>query len=115
MTTKVRVYKSRGNVFADMGLPDADLLLVKADLTMRISQIIRKRGLTQAKAAAVLGIDQPKVSALLRGQLDGFSIERLVRYLVALGCSIELKVKGADARPVSKSRAARRPRVAVVA
>jgi predicted XRE-type DNA-binding protein len=112
MSTRIRVTKSSGNVFADLGLPDADLLLVKADLTMRISQIIRKRGLTQTKAAAVLGIDQPKVSALLRGQLDGFSIERLVRFLVALGCVIELKVKEGERRS-GKPGASRRARVAV--
>ncbi len=115
MSTKFRVTKSSGNVFADLGLPDADLLLVKADLTMRISQIIRKRGLNQTKAAVLLGIDQPKVSALLRGQLDGFSIERLVRFLIALGCEIELKVKEAGDRAVPRGRASRRPRVAVVA
>lgn len=115
MTTKMRVHKSSGNVFADMGLPDADLLLVKADLTLRISQIIRQRGLNQNKAAALLGVDQPKVSALLRGQLDGFSIERLVRFLVALGCSIELKVKEGVPHRANKTGAGRRSRVAVIA
>lgn len=114
MPRKIGITKGSGNVFADMGLPDADLLLVKAELTMRISQIIQKRGLTQAKAATVLGIDQPKVSALLRGQLDGFSIERLVRFLMALGCSIELKVNGTGVPAASKRRTSRRPRVAVV-
>jgi predicted XRE-type DNA-binding protein len=74
-----------GNVFADLDLPDAPELQVKADLAYEISQTIDQRGLTQVEAAEMLGVDQPKVSALVRGHLDGFSMELLSRFLNALG------------------------------
>ena len=81
-----------GNVFADLGLPDADELLVKAGLVLQISRIVEQRGLTQAQAARALGIDQPKVSALLHGHLRGFSVERLTRFLNALGQDVDIVV-----------------------
>ncbi len=84
---------STGNVFADLGLPDAGEHLIKAGLMIRIDQIIRKRKLTQAAAAELLGIDQPKVSAMLAGQFRGYSVERLMRFLVALGHDVEIVVK----------------------
>ena len=84
---------SSGNVFADLGLPDAEELLVKAELVLQISRIIEERGLTQVRAAEELGIDQPKVSALLRGHLRGFSVERLTRFLNALGQDVEIVVR----------------------
>ncbi|CAN5163058.1 hypothetical protein BH24GEM3_BH24GEM3_09120 [soil metagenome] len=84
---------SSGNVFADMGLPDAEELLAKADLAIQISCIIEERELTQAEAAELLRIDQPKVSALVRGRLEGFSIERLTRFLNALGQDVEIVVR----------------------
>lgn len=93
MSEKPRYTLSSGNVFADLGLPDADELLAKADLAIQISRIIEERGLTQAQAAKVLGIDQPKISALVRGRLEGFSMERLYRYLNALGRDVEIIVR----------------------
>jgi predicted XRE-type DNA-binding protein len=84
---------SSGNVFADLGLPHAEELLAKADLAIQISQIIEDRELTQAEAAEMLGIDQPKVSALVRGRLEGFSMERLYRFLNALGQDVEIVVR----------------------
>jgi predicted XRE-type DNA-binding protein len=98
---------SSGNVFADLNLPQADDLLAKAELTSKIIAEIQRRRLTQSQAAAILGIDQPKVSALKQGKLSGFSIERLMRFLLLLGRDIEITVKG---RP--KARAAARLRVA---
>ena len=83
---------SSGNVFADMGLPDADLLMVKADLAIEISRVLQERGLTQTQAAEIIGVDQPKVSALVCGRLDGFSIDRLYRFLNALGRDIDIVV-----------------------
>jgi predicted XRE-type DNA-binding protein len=74
-----------GNVFADLGLPDADELKAKSDLMIEIVQITEARGLKQAEAAEILGIGQPKVSQLVRGKLAGFSMERLYRFLNALG------------------------------
>ncbi len=85
---------SSGNVFADLNLPHADDLLAKADLATKIIEEIQRRRLTQSQAAAILGIDQPKVSALKQGKLAGFSIERLMRLLLRLGRDVEITVKG---------------------
>lgn len=81
-----------GNVFADLGYEDAEEALAKADLARAIGAIIEERGLTQAQAAAVLGVDQPKVSALLRGRLSGFSSDRLFRFLNLLDRDIEIAI-----------------------
>ncbi len=89
---------SSGNVFADLGLDAPEEALAKAELTSKISEIIEARGLTQAAAAKVLGIDQPKVSALLRGKLTGFSTERLIKFLNALGRDVEIVVKDRSRR-----------------
>jgi predicted XRE-type DNA-binding protein len=88
-----KVHETRVNIFADLGLDHADGLHAKSGLVFRISEILKKRKLTQAQAAAILGIDQPKVSKLLRGQLAGFSTDRLFRFLNALDCDIEIVVK----------------------
>ena len=77
--------KSSGNVFADLGLPNAEDRLAKAELARKINEIIGKRRLTQVEAAELLGVDQPKISALARGRLEGFSLERLMRFLNVLG------------------------------
>ena len=84
---------SSGNVYADLGLADADEHLIKAGLVVKIDRIIRQRHLTQAAAAQLIGIDQPKVSAMLAGQFRGYSVERLMRFLVALGHDVEIVVK----------------------
>lgn len=97
---KEKVTPSSGNIFADMGLPDAEELDAKARLGAAICRIVERRALTQAEAAAALGINQPKISALLHYKLDGFSVERLMRFLVALGQDIEIVVK---AKPRSRS------------
>src|ERR1017187_578152 len=98
---------SGGNVFADLNLPHADDLLAKAELATKIIAEIQRRRITQAQAAAVLGIDQPKISALKQGKLSGFSIERLMRLLLLLGRDIEITVKGrAKSRSVARLRVA---------
>src|ERR1035438_3009976 len=84
---------SSGNVFADLGLPKPDDLLAKAELAAKIIAEIQRRPLSQSQAAVTLGIDQPKVSALRQGKLSGFSIERLVRFLLSLGRDVEITVK----------------------
>jgi predicted XRE-type DNA-binding protein len=94
---------SSGNVFADLNLPHADDLLAKAELAAKIIAEIQRRRLTQSQAAAILGIDQPKVSALKQGKLSGFSIERLMRLLLVLGRDIEITVKSRS-RPRSPAR-----------
>jgi predicted XRE-type DNA-binding protein len=98
---------SSGNVFADLSLPEADDLLAKAELAAKIIAEIQRRRMTQTQAAAILGIDQPKISALKQGKLSAFSIERLMRFLLLLGRDIEITVKG-----TSKSRSTARLRVA---
>lgn len=95
---KVRARYTTGSVFHALGLPDADDLVVKSELVACIERIIRKRGLTQVQAAALLGMDQPKVSAMLRGKLDRFSIERLIRALRDLGRDVRLTVGPAASR-----------------
>jgi predicted XRE-type DNA-binding protein len=98
--TTQRVIPSSGNVFADMGLPDAAELDTKARLGAAINRIVERRRLTQAEAAVALEINQPKVSALLHYKLEGFSVERLMRFLVALGQDVEIVVK---AKPRTRS------------
>jgi predicted XRE-type DNA-binding protein len=98
---------SSGNVFADLNLPQADALLAKAELAAKIITEIKRRRLTQSQAAAILGIDQPKVSALKQGKLSAFSIERLMRLLLVLGRDIEITVKDrAKSRSVARLRVA---------
>ncbi|MCG9890558.1 MAG: helix-turn-helix domain-containing protein [Thermosynechococcaceae cyanobacterium MS004] len=92
MSEEIQVHPSSGNVFADLGLPNPDELLVKAQLAYQISELISARQLTQSEAAELLGIDQPKVSALIRGKLSGFSTERLFRFLNALGSNVEIRI-----------------------
>jgi len=101
MSQDIDIQIGSGNVFADLDLPNSDELLMKAELIRQISHIITQRKLTQAQAAEVLGIDQPKVSALLRGKLTGFSTERLFRFLNALGCDVEIVVKLEEKSPTS--------------
>ena len=87
------VKKSSGNVFADLGVSEPELALAKAELARKISDAIHRRRLTQAEAGVLLGVDQPKVSALLRGRLTGFSTDRLMRFLIALGRDIDIVVR----------------------
>lgn len=95
---------STGNIFADLGFTKPQEMLAKAELARRISQMITQRGLTQATAAKLLGVDQPKISALIRGRLDGFSMDRLFRFLNALGSDVEIII-----RPAAKRREAVTP------
>lgn len=84
---------SSGNVFEDIGVSGAGEHLIKAGLVIRIARIIDRRKLTQAEAAELIGIDQPKVSAMLGGQFRGYSVERLMRFLVALGQDVDIVVR----------------------
>jgi predicted XRE-type DNA-binding protein len=97
----VEVYAGTGNVFADMGLAKAGELLFKTDLAIAIGRVITGRRLSQARAADLIGIDQPKVSALMKGDTRGFSVDRLLRILTRLGHDVEIRVrcaKGARGR-----------------
>jgi predicted XRE-type DNA-binding protein len=90
---RTAVEPSSGNVFADLGFPDPEEAFLKAQLAGRILELITDRKLTQKKAAVILGIDQPNVSALLRGKLAGFSTERLLRFLNRLGQDVEIIIR----------------------
>jgi predicted XRE-type DNA-binding protein len=96
--------KSSGNVFADLGLPDAEERLAKAELARQIERIIKRRRLTQAQAAKILRVSQPKISALLSGKLADFSLDRLLKFLMALDHDIEIRIKSKPARAKRRAR-----------
>jgi predicted XRE-type DNA-binding protein len=87
------VTPSSGNVYADLGYENPEEMLLKAHLVMRLSQAIKAKGLNQDRVAEVLGIDQPKISALVRGQFRGYSLERLFKFLNAFDLDVEVNVK----------------------
>ena len=90
--------KSGGNVFADLGVPDADTHLLKAQLVSRVREIIQGRKLTQAEAAKILGVSQPDISRMLKGQFRDLSVERLMVLLTRLGCEVDIVVKPSKKR-----------------
>jgi predicted XRE-type DNA-binding protein len=90
---------SCGNVFADLGLPEADERMLKAQLAVQIRRFIEEKGLTQTEAAEAIGLDQPKVSHLLRGRLAGFSVDRLLSILNRLGHSVEVRISAKEYDP----------------
>jgi predicted XRE-type DNA-binding protein len=92
MKKNKNITPSTGNVFADLGLPNPEERLAKAELARQINNIIKERKLTQTAAAALLDIDQPKISALSTGKLAGFSLDRLFRFLNNLDQNITIRV-----------------------
>jgi predicted XRE-type DNA-binding protein len=98
---RVAVYVGSRNVYADLGYPDADEMLVKAQLVSKIAEIIQRRGLTQVEAAKLLGLTQPKISAMLRGQFRGFSERKLIDCLTSLGRDVQIVIKEAPPRRTS--------------
>ena len=106
---KMDVEVGSGNVFADLGLPDAGELDIKLRLAVEIVRVIDARRLSQVAAAGLLGINQPKVSALKNYKLDGFSVERLLTFLLALGREVEIRI-----RPLRGSKARNRVLVAAL-
>lgn len=91
--TRIRIKRGSSNVFRDLGFPNPEREQVKARLTLQIYRIIKDRGLTQAAAGEILGIKQPHVSGLMRGQSGNFSVERLMDFLTALGQDVEITVR----------------------
>jgi predicted XRE-type DNA-binding protein len=95
----VPIEEGSGNVYADLGYVDSDGMLVKAQLAAKIAEIIQVRALTQARAAEILGLTQPKVSALLKGRFRGISEHRLLECLTRLGRDVHIVIK-----PTPRSR-----------
>jgi predicted XRE-type DNA-binding protein len=91
--SNIEITPSSGNVFADLEIENSEEYLVKAELAFKINSLIKEQELTQIAAAKKLGIDQPKISALSRGNLKGFSIERLFKFLILLGQDVEIVLK----------------------
>jgi predicted XRE-type DNA-binding protein len=92
MKTEIEIERSSGNVYTDLGFPDAEEMLVKAQLTAKISEIIVSRGWTQQEAGKVLGIPQPKLSRMLRGQFRGISEAKMLVCLTRLGRDIRIVI-----------------------
>ena len=92
----VEVQRSSGNVFADLGLPDAEKLKVKTGLVIEIRKAMRRLGLTQQEAAKRMGVSQPKISDMMRGDFSDISERKLMDCLNQLGYDIEIKVKPTD-------------------
>jgi len=88
-----RVTEGSGNVFADLGLPNPEQELLKAQLTLQIHTILKDSGLTQAEIAKVLGVQQPQVSLLMRNRAGSFSVGRLMEFLTALRRDVEITVR----------------------
>lgn len=84
---------SSGNVFADLGVPQAEEHFVKAQLVHKIDQLMKQRRIKQIEAARLFGVTQPDVSKMLRGQFRQFSVERLLRFLVALDQDVEIRIR----------------------
>ena len=103
-----KIAPSSGNVFADLGFADAGERQTKVRLAMAINEVLHRRGFTQEKAAELLGINQPKVSALSKYRLEGFSVERLMRLLTSLNQDVEIVIR-------NRPRARRPGRVSVTA
>jgi predicted XRE-type DNA-binding protein len=98
-TSNEKIETSTGNVFADLGFEDSEERLLKAKLATKIAQLIEKKGWTQAQTAERTALDQPKVSRLLRGQLSGFSADRLFAILNRLGHSVEVRISAKERSP----------------
>lgn len=106
MKKRVGYEVGSGNVFADIGLPNPEEHLIKAHLVLKIDRIMSERGLKQVEAARLLGVKQPDVSKMLRGEFRQFSVERLMRFLVALGHDVEIVVKPRRGRREAELRVA---------
>jgi len=102
------VVESSGNAFADLGLRDADEKQTKVRLAVAVNRLLEAKRLSQAKSAHLLGINQPKISALANYRLEGFSVERLMHFLNALDRDVEIVIR-------AKPRSRRKARIVVTA
>ncbi len=104
MTSDIPIIASSGNVFADLNVRNPEEALAKAKLVQQIGAIIRQKRLSQTTAAKICGVDQPKISKLLKGELYGFSTDQLLRFLTAFGQDVEIIVKSPTRRRQSKGK-----------
>jgi predicted XRE-type DNA-binding protein len=93
MTREVQPHRSSGNVFADIGAANPEQALAKAQLARQINRIIVDRKLSQAQAAAILGVDQPRISALSKGRLSVFSLEKMMQFAARLGNEVRISIR----------------------
>src|SRR3984957_13085418 len=98
MKKKIAYEDSSGNVFDDLGIENPEEALAKSELARQIGKLIKKKKLSQKQAAEILAIDQPKISALIRGRLRSFSLERLMRFLNELGQDVNITISPAKSR-----------------
>jgi len=102
--SKIEIHESCGNVFADLGLPDAEEMLLKSQIVVELHRAMKQRKLTQTAAAKLIGIAQPDLSNILRGRFRGFSVERLMRMLTSFGQDIDIVVRPQRARKPGRIR-----------
>lgn len=97
MRRKIKIERGSGNVFRDVGFPpdEAHNLLLRADLMLRVERFVKDQGLTQAAAAKAFGVTQPRLNQLLKGKIELFSLDALVRMLANAGLRVEMKVRKA--------------------
>ncbi|MBS4168127.1 helix-turn-helix transcriptional regulator [Parachlamydia sp. AcF125] len=98
MKRRIKYEESSGNIFADLDIKNPEEALAKSELARQIAKLIKKKKLTQKKAAEILEIDQPKISALIRGRLHSFSLERLIRFLNELGQDVSIMITPAKSQ-----------------
>jgi len=96
MSRKMRVEEGSGNVFADIGVPNPEEALAKAEIARQVNQILTKRGLSQVQAGALLKIAQPRVSDLVRGRLGKFSLEKLLQFARLAGIDVEIQMRASN-------------------
>jgi predicted XRE-type DNA-binding protein len=109
VTSEVKSKRGSGNVFADLQIADPETHLLKAQLVARLQAVIRAKKITQAETAALIGVSQPDVSRLLRGQFRDISVERMVLFLTRLGCAIDIVIKPENKRAFAPIRVAAAP------
>jgi len=90
---RMKIEAGSGNVFADLGLPDAEDMLLKSQIVAQLHRLIKEQKLTQSAAAKLIGIGQPDLSNVLRGRFRGYSAERLMRMLTAFDQDVEITVR----------------------
>ena len=96
MSRKIRVEEGSGNVFADIGVPNPEEALAKAEIARQVNRILTKRGLSQVQAGALLRIAQPRVSDLVRGRLGKFSLEKLLQFARLAGIDVEIQMRASN-------------------